>query len=239
MVENIGRIGIKAGSRVLGAIGLGMCLYDLIVKSEELVKGNRVTEASKFLRDSAREILEGRQKLKEQLDAMHEIIQKLFQLKNLIKNLGGYSLSMNQNERTIMDYIMGTCTDSTVVSWLQREINQIQFVNLIRFFMERLGPYLPKSREDGASHTHIVFVGHGTLADQFMPAGGLVPLPSITDTILYSPWNCSIDACAASAIAHGLIQVTNRTFYNTTDNMDYCEPDPLPDPSDPSIPCDP
>ncbi len=51
-------------------IGLGMSLYDLIATCEEIMKGNQVTEASKFLRDSAREILEGRRKLKEQLDAI-------------------------------------------------------------------------------------------------------------------------------------------------------------------------
>ncbi|KAK7140838.1 hypothetical protein R3I93_015086 [Phoxinus phoxinus] len=72
MVKNIELIGIKAeaGSEALGATGLGISLYDLIVKSEELLKGNRVTEARKVLRDSAGEILDGQRKLKEQLDAM-------------------------------------------------------------------------------------------------------------------------------------------------------------------------
>lgn len=51
-------------------IGLGVSLYDLIVKCEEMVKGNQVTEASQFLRDSAREILQAESKLKDQLNAM-------------------------------------------------------------------------------------------------------------------------------------------------------------------------
>lgn len=51
-------------------IGLGMSLYDLIATCEEIVKGNQVTDASKFLCDSASEIPEGKRKLKEQLDAM-------------------------------------------------------------------------------------------------------------------------------------------------------------------------
>ncbi|XP_051717011.1 uncharacterized protein LOC127494867 [Ctenopharyngodon idella] len=231
MVKDIGQIGIKAavkaGSRVLGVISLGMCLYDLIVKSEELVKGNRVTEASKFLRDSAREILQGRQKLKEQLDAMHEIIQKLFRMRNLIKNLGGYSLSMNENGQNIMDYIMGTCTDNTVISWLQGITHQIEFVNLLRFFLENLAPILEDLTRPDGGHIDIVFVAHGTIVDQFMPAGGLVPTPTIRDTILYSPWNCSIDSHAAFGIAQGNIQVTNREFYNTRNTL-YYEPNPLP-----------
>ncbi|KAK7137475.1 hypothetical protein R3I94_013201 [Phoxinus phoxinus] len=72
MVKNIKLIGIKAeaGSKALGATGLGISLYDLIGECEKMVKGNRVTDASKFLQDSSGQILEGQQKLKEQLDAM-------------------------------------------------------------------------------------------------------------------------------------------------------------------------
>ncbi|XP_048044490.1 uncharacterized protein LOC125267169 isoform X2 [Megalobrama amblycephala] len=231
MVENIGCIGIKeavkAGSRVPSAIGLGICVYDLIVTCEELVKDNRVTEASKLLRDSAREILEGRQKLKEQLDAMQEIIQKLFQMKNLIKDLGEYSLSLTENGQNIMAYIMGTCTDNEVVSWLRELTHQIEFVNLLRFYLERLSCILPDLSTPDGDHIDIVFVAHGRIVDQFMPAGGLVPTPNIIDTILYSPWNCSIDSRAAFGIAQGFIQVTDREFYNTS-NMLYCEPNPLP-----------
>jgi len=51
-------------------IGLGFSLYDLIDKSVELAKDNQVTEASKFLRDSARKIQDSQRKLQEQLDAI-------------------------------------------------------------------------------------------------------------------------------------------------------------------------
>ncbi|XP_048044481.1 uncharacterized protein LOC125267164 [Megalobrama amblycephala] len=228
MGKKIGSIGVKAaakaGSRVLGAIGLGICVYDLIDKSEELVKDNRVTDASELLRDSAREILEGRQKLKEQLDAMHEIIKKLEQVRNLVKNLGGYSLNENKNGQKVIDYIMGTCTDSTVVSWLRKLTHQIEFVNLLRFYMESLEHIFEKLRRPGGGHINIVIVAHGRIVDQFMPAGGLVPTPNIIDTILYSPWNCSIDSRAAFGIAQGIIEVTNRKFRNRL----YCEPNPLP-----------
>lgn len=231
MMKNIGRIGIKsaakAGARALGVIGLGISMYDLIVTSEELIKGNRVTEASKFLRDSAREILDGQQKLKEQLDAMNEITQKLFQMKNLIKNLGGYSLSMDENQQKIMDYIKGTCTDNRVLSWLQGITHQIEFVNLLKFCQERVGPIPEDLSTAGGDHIHIAFVAHGRIDDRFMPAGVLVPTPNIRDTILYSPWNCGIDSKAAFAIAQGFIHVTNRQFYNKNTDA-YCEPNPLP-----------
>ncbi|XP_048035676.1 uncharacterized protein LOC125261123 isoform X3 [Megalobrama amblycephala] len=231
MMKNTGQIGIKAavkaGSKVPSAINLSMSLYDLIDQCEELVKRKKVAEASKFLRDSAREIPEGQQKLKEQLDAMHEIVQKLFRMKNLIKNLRGYSLTLNQDEQNIMDYIMGTCTDSTVVSWLQG-VDQIQFVNLLRFVLNFLNSSSVNLIEPGGNDIDIVFVGHGRIVDQFMPAGGLVPTPTITDTILYSPWNCSIDPNAAFGIAQGFIQVANREFHNTNANMVNYEPNPLP-----------
>ncbi|XDV37863.1 hypothetical protein PO909_007399 [Leuciscus waleckii] len=230
MMKNIELIGIKAvakaESRALVATGFGMSLYDLIVKSKELVKGNRVTEASKFLRDSAREILDGQQKLKEQLDAMHEIIHKLFRMKRIIKNLGEYSLIMDENVKKIMAYIMGTCTDSTVLSWLQGLTRQNEFVNLLRFFLEKLSPIFEDLSKPGGGHIDIVFVAHGGIVDQFMPAGGLVPTPNIRDTILYSPWNCAIDSSAAFAIAQGFIQVTDREFYNNR-STPYCQPIPL------------
>ncbi|XP_077053700.1 uncharacterized protein LOC143706042 [Siphateles boraxobius] len=231
MMKNIGRIGIKAakaGSGVLGATGLGISLYDLIGECEKMVKGNWITEASKFLQDSSRQILEGQQKLKEQLDAMHEIIQKLVQMKSLIKALGGYSLSMNENEQRIMNYIMGTCTDNTVLSWLQTVTHQIEFVNLLRFLLENLDPIFDDLTNPSGVDIDIVIVAHGSIVAEFMYAGGLVPTPNIRDTILYSPWNCSIDSNTAFAIAQGFIRVTNREFYNNS-NIAHCEPNPLPD----------
>ncbi|KAL1268588.1 hypothetical protein QQF64_033951 [Cirrhinus molitorella] len=228
MVKDIGTIGMKAaakaGSRALGIIGLGMSLYDLIATCEEIVKGNQVTEASKFLRDSAREILEGRRKLQEQLDAMHKIIGKLLQLKKLVNDLGGYSLSMTEDAQNIMNYIIGTCTDNSVVSWLQTFTCQIAFLNLLRFYLERLRYVLEDLREHHGTHIDIVFVAHGRIVADFMPAGGLAPVPTIRDTILYSPWNCKIDGSAAYSIAQGSINMMNRKFGSS----DRFEPNSLP-----------
>ncbi|ROL53556.1 hypothetical protein DPX16_2198 [Anabarilius grahami] len=219
---------IKSILKVLDAIGLDRSLSNLIVNCEEIVRRKRVTEASKLLRDSARDILEGQQELKEQLNAMQEIIQKLFQMRNLIKDLGGYSLSLTGNGQKIMDYIMGTCTDDEVVSWLQELTNRIDFLNLLQFFLERLNHIFPDLSTPDGGHIDIVFVAHGRIINRFMPAGILVPTPNIRDTILYSPWNCRLNACAAFGIAQGFIQVTNRVFHNRNGNTVYCEPDPLP-----------
>ncbi|XP_056094789.1 uncharacterized protein LOC130073415 [Rhinichthys klamathensis goyatoka] len=219
---------MSLGSREQGVISLGVSLCDLIGECENPSKRNQVPDTCKFLRDSAREIQEGQQKLKEQLDAMNEIIQKLFRMKRIIKDLGGYSLSMTENGQRIMAYIMGTCTDNRVVSWLQVLSNQTEFVNLLRYFLERLDHILPDLSLPSGGHIHIVFVGHGSIVDQFMPSAVLVPTPNIIDTILYSPWNCAIDANAAYAIAQGSIRVTDREFYNNSKTA-YYEPIPLPD----------
>ncbi|XP_056617250.1 uncharacterized protein LOC130432045 [Triplophysa dalaica] len=229
MVKDIGSIGmrtaVKTGSRVL--VGLGVSVYDLIVSSEELVKGNQVTEASQFLRDSAREILSAVRKLKDQLNAMHEIIQKLLRVEKLVKDLGGYSLAMNEDEQILMNYIIVTCTDSTVVSWLQQPNHQTEFLNLIRFFNVNLIGLLKDLQEHQGSHVDIVIVAHGEITDQFMPARCLAPSP-IIETILYTPWNCSIDSNAVYSIAQGTIRLRDRVFQNRNNNRVQFEPNPLP-----------
>ncbi|KAK9963818.1 hypothetical protein ABG768_006980 [Culter alburnus] len=223
---------IKSSLKVLDAIGSDRSLNNLIVTCKELVKRKQISEASKFLRDSARDILKGQQELQEQLDAMLEIIQKLFQMKNLINDLGEYSLSLTEDEQKIVYHIMGTCTDNRVVSWLQGVTHQTEFVNLLRFVLENFGSITENLIEPGRGDIHIVIVAHGSIVDQFMPAGFLVPTDNIKDTILYSPWNCSIDSSAAFGIAQGNIDLTNRQFYNLNpeaNNMVYYEPNPLPD----------
>ncbi|XP_067240111.1 uncharacterized protein [Chanodichthys erythropterus] len=219
---------IKSSLKVLDVIGLDGSLNNLIMMCEKIVERKRIPGASKIQQDSPLEIQESQKKLKEQLDAMQEIIQKLFRMKNLITNLRGYSLSLTEDGQKIVNYIMGTCTDSTVVSWLRDLTHQIEFVNLLRFSLERLSCILPDLSTPDGGHIDIVFVAHGSIVDQFMPAGVLVPTPTIIDTILYSPWNCKIDSNTAFGIAQGFIQVTDREFYNTS-NMLYYEPNPLPD----------
>ncbi len=129
---------------------------------------------------------------------------------------------MTENGQTIVNYIIGTCTDNSVVSWLQSITHQIEFMNVLRFYQESgILEDLHKHRE---RHIDIVFVAHGRIVAEFMPAGGLVPGTAIRDTILYSPWNCKIDGSAAYSIAQGSIRMENRNFINLVN----FEPNPLP-----------
>ncbi|KAL7873940.1 hypothetical protein SRHO_G00049100 [Serrasalmus rhombeus] len=66
--------------------------------------------------------------------------------------------------------------------------------------------------EDGG--LHIVLVGDGSISDQIRPTDWFVPLDTITDTILYPPWNCAIDAKVAYGISTGRILPEHRVFRN-------------------------
>lgn len=134
---------------------------------------------------------------------------------------------MTEADQNIMNYIMATCPDSTVVSWLRQPIRQIEVLNLLRFFDQRLIGLLEDLRRPQGSHIDIVFVAHGEITDQFMPASCLVPAPTITETILYSPWNCNIDSYAACSIAHGRIGLRDRNFYNNNNPVQFV-PNALP-----------
>ncbi|XP_016424813.1 uncharacterized protein LOC107753202 [Sinocyclocheilus rhinocerous] len=190
----------KAGFKLLGVIGFGISLYSLISSCEEMLKSNQGTKASQALRDAAREIREARRNLEEQLDAMNEITKKMWEMKNLIKNLRKYSLSMTEIGQKIINYVIQSWTDDAVVSWLKTLPHQIQFVNLLYFFTERLNQLPDRLKKNRGGHIDIVIVAHGEITNGLMPASLLMPTPTIIDTVLYSPWNCLIDAYAACEI---------------------------------------
>ncbi len=130
---------------------------------------------------------------------------------------------MTENGQKIMNFIIGTCTDDSVLLWLQ--LNQNVFINLLRFYLERLICILGDFSKHRGRHIDIVFVAHGRINTVFMPAGSLAPSPNIRNTILYSPWNCQIDAYAAYSIAQGSIDMRNIKFMNLVN----CESNPLPE----------
>lgn len=70
-----------------------------------------------------------------------------------------------------------------------------------------------KKRRRRKRPVRITFVAHGEIDSAYMiPASCLMPLSSITDVVLYSPWNCYITADAAYGIATGLIRLKDRIF---------------------------
>ncbi|KAL7843475.1 hypothetical protein AOLI_G00249870 [Acnodon oligacanthus] len=211
--KNLGIIGLKTlmkrSAQVVGnSLAVVLSIYELVKNCEEMERNNYVTNASQSLRDTARTIKEDKKTLKEKLDTLLDIINKLLGLKKLIQNLGDYSLDMSEDEEEIVDYIKATSNDPIIISWLETRQHQTELLNFLRFLWKNLEKEI---RERNSRDMHIVFVSHGSIDDRFVPAASLL-LPNIIDTVLYSPWNCGIDANAAYGIAQGCITLQQRRF---------------------------
>lgn len=120
---------------------------------------------------------------------------------------------MSKGGWNIINYVLGTCTDPSVAKWLNNKAHKVHFLNLLTYFHQHLSKRLNEEmkKRSPTGHVHIVFVAHGRITEEFMPALGLLP-PSITDTILYSPWNCLIDANVVYGIAKGLLEPRDVYF---------------------------
>ncbi|XP_036434421.1 uncharacterized protein LOC118813286 [Colossoma macropomum] len=142
-----------------------------------------------------------------------------------LENLGPYSEAIDACGDTVLKY-MGSIVSqmcSSVVSqafkWITTEDGKVLCLNLVRYFYERLTKSADSQKVDvcsGSGELHIVLVGKGSISDQTRPADCFVPLNTITDTILYPPWNCAIDAKVAYGISTGDILPEHRDFGDWT-----------------------
>ncbi|XP_030635631.1 uncharacterized protein LOC115816706 [Chanos chanos] len=145
-------------------------------------------------------------------------------MRECVENLGPYSQTLANAGRTIVNHVISNCTSATVRSWLQQERNNVLFLNYVRYMNVQFKSYqaeMEKKLHYGL--IHIVFVAHGKITGKPVPACCLLPLNSIDHVVLYSPWNCSIDAKAAAGIALGTITPDKRVF-NPAENT----PNPIP-----------
>ncbi|KAG5836595.1 hypothetical protein ANANG_G00257270 [Anguilla anguilla] len=205
-----------------GALGLAISLPELIKNCNEMVGNNHVTEASQALREAAQAIEQARQELKTKLDAIQKKLRDIARVRDHLRNLGPYKSSISESDEEIVNYAMDNC-NSDVKQWLQGQFQQAMFLNLFRFFMNDLLNTLKEREEEiqrkaRNEHIHLVFVAHGNITSNFLPACYLMPFQSIKDVILYSPWNCAIDAKAACGIATGRIKPNQRVFHNYNRN---------------------
>ncbi|XP_017550066.1 uncharacterized protein LOC108425700 [Pygocentrus nattereri] len=212
-VKDLGVIGLKTfmkrSALVVGSsLAVILSIFDL-VKNFKKIGSNYVTNASQSLRDAARKMKEDKKTLKEKLDALLDIIKKLLHLKKCIQNLGDYSLDMSEDEEEIVNYIQATCDDPIIISWLNTRVHKTDLLNFLRYVKKNLDKEI---RQRNRRDIHIVFVSHGWINNRFVPAASLVQA-NINDTVLYSPWNCLIDANAAYGIAQGCIRLQQRRLY--------------------------
>lgn len=139
------------------------------------------------------------------------MLKAIARVKRYIENIE-YSHNPTLEGMQIVDYVKRNCPDKGVHDWLDNRSRAAQFLNLLSLFCRELKEEIQRrlnQRED----VDIVFCGHGSIiGDIRYPAGCLTLLSTIEDVVLYSPWNCAVNAKVVYGIATGAIQPSNRAF---------------------------
>ncbi|KAL7887775.1 hypothetical protein AOLI_G00054960 [Acnodon oligacanthus] len=133
---------------------------------------------------------------------------KTAEVHEALKNLGSYSNTVDPNGQKLLDYLSNL--SDKIFHWIKAANGAIICLNLVRYFHKMLTEAEVSEDVD----LHIVLVGDGSISDQVRPADWLVPLNTITDTILYPPWNCAIDANVAYGISTGCMLPEHGVFRN-------------------------
>uniref|UniRef100_UPI0037E6FEAF uncharacterized protein n=1 Tax=Semicossyphus pulcher TaxID=241346 RepID=UPI0037E6FEAF len=200
---------LKGGAMVVGgAVGMAFALPEAIDNWTELAKKNQVTEASQSLRDTADDLLEISRTLKKQLDKIEQMFQEFEELKCCIEN----SDRTSEQKKNFIKIVKRYCNNEAVLEWLKETYDTEVFFKLVDMFYFLKQELDKEKKKLDRENIDIIFVAHGCIEEPLIPASDLLPLSTIEDVILYSPWNCAIDACAAYGIATGNIQPENRIF---------------------------
>ncbi|MEQ2159324.1 hypothetical protein GOODEAATRI_021639, partial [Goodea atripinnis] len=125
-----------------------------------------------------------------------------------------YSKRTRSDKRTtLMKLAEENCTNPTVLTWLRQNSHTfIKLVDIFNFLKKHIDE---EEKKDHSDIVDITFVAHGSIGDFMIPASCLLPLASIRDVVLYSPWNCVIYADVAYSIATGRLKPEHRLFYCT------------------------
>ena len=115
--------------------------------------------------------------------------------------------------KTLIEFAKETCKDEAVKQWLTENEESKTFFRLVDMFHFLKGKIDEEEKNNHTNEVDITFVAHGEIVDSMIPASCLLPLASISDIILYSPWNCAITGDAAYGVAAGKIQPQHRKFY--------------------------
>ncbi|XP_008414672.1 uncharacterized protein LOC103469003 [Poecilia reticulata] len=208
-----------AGSVAGGAVGLFFSVPELVSDCQNL--DNTETEASKTLRKNARTILTSAEETEKELQKIREALKKLVRIKFIIEK----ETRTRDEKRELIDHAINNTPYPEVKQWLRENAESDVFfhlVNLTNFIAQKLNEEAKKKKgkDREKKKIELVFLAHGSIVDLMIPARCLLPLPSITDVLLYSPWNCLLYPEAAYSIATGSIQPHHRQFGCT--NPDLC-----------------
>ncbi|MED6265240.1 hypothetical protein CHARACLAT_023321 [Characodon lateralis] len=115
---------------------------------------------------------------------------------------------------TLMKLAEENCTNPTVLTWLRQNSHTfIKLVDIFNFLKKHIDE---EEKKDHSDIVDITFVAHGAIGDFMIPASCLLPLASIRDVVLYSPWNC-VTCGLEYGIATGRLKPQHRIFYCTED----------------------
>ncbi|CAJ1075497.1 uncharacterized protein LOC117831718 [Xyrichtys novacula] len=213
LAKEVSKVGLKTALKggamaVGGVIGLAFELPEAIDQWKELVSNNHVTEASQSLRDTAEDLQKITKTLREQLDKIKEILKDLEKLKSYIEN----SDRSHSQKQDFINIVKRYCDNKDVLAWLSETYDTDIFFKLVDIFYFLKQELDKKKKKTDREEIDIIFVAHGSIEDPLIMANSLLPLSTIEDVYLYSPWNCAIDAYAAYGIATGLIEPKHRIF---------------------------
>lgn len=191
---------------VEGASVLIFELDKLIDHCKDLIEKDQVTEASQSLKDTAEDVKKMTGTLRKQLNDTKKKLEVLSDVKRCIEN----SNRSSEDRKKLTETSITMCENETVKTWL-RENSESEVVSKLVDLFSVLTQRLDKE-EEKIQNIHITFVAHGAITDSMIPASCLLPLSTIEDVLLYSPWNCTIDANVAYAVATGRIEPEDRKF---------------------------
>lgn len=207
---------LKGGGMVVGgAVGMAFALPEAIDNWKDLIEKNHVTEASQSLRDTAGAIQEMTQTLTEQLDNIKKVLERLARVQQAVEN----SNRSSDQKQEMIEFVIENCEDEEVKQWLRQNSQSEAFFHLVNMFHYLKEHIDEENEKDHSNDIDITFVAHGAITDSMIPASCLLPLSSITDVILYSPWNCVISADVAYGVATGHMNPQHRVFICSSE---YC-----------------
>ncbi|CAI5681717.1 unnamed protein product [Oreochromis niloticus] len=115
--------------------------------------------------------------------------------------------------KRLINLAIENCKDETVLQWLRENSESGTFRKLsdmFDFLKSKIDEEEKKNHDDTVD---IIFVAHGAIRDSMIPAKCLLPLPTITDLVLYSPWNCATTPEVTYGIATGKMRPQHRVFH--------------------------
>ncbi|XP_014869966.1 uncharacterized protein LOC106934515 isoform X1 [Poecilia latipinna] len=207
-------MGAKAAGKAVGRVGAGVVglafsVPELVINCIDV--NNCKTEASQSLRKNAKDIRIASDQMETDLKNIQSIFRRLAKVKRSIETKNKSS----DDCQTLLKFAQDTCKDESVRKWLREKAQSKIFsklVDMFQFLKEKLDE---EEKKNHSNEVDITFVAHGAITDSMMPASCLLPLPTVSDVVLYSPWNCYLEATAAYGIATGKIQPVHREFHCT------------------------